>query len=59
MANVTPEQFLEILRDPTMSEMKLRVIEMIRNPDNQIMDVTTESFHPIETFVTIRLRVNG
>ena len=57
MTDVTPQKFLEILQDPTMSAMKDRLIEIINNPDTSVLDVTTQAYHPTETTLVIRLRI--
>ena len=57
MTDVTAQEFLEILKDPTMSDAKARLIEVIRNPDTYVLDIEVSSYDPSRTTMTIRLQL--
>lgn len=56
MTDVSPQEFLERLKDPIMSDMKLSVIEIIRDTKTQILEVSTEDYGGESFTIIVRLR---
>ena len=56
MTDITAHEFLEILKDPNIDHVKRRVLEMIRNPKTQIIEVAVSDFSGDVVTTTIRMR---
>jgi len=57
MTDVTAIEFLEILKDPAMADAKAKLVEVLRNPNTYVLEISVSSFSPHETTMTIKLQV--
>lgn len=57
MTDVTAQEFLEILKDPAMADAKERIIQVVKNPKTQVINIEVSSYNPASTTMTIRLKI--
>ncbi len=53
---MSKEKFYEILKDPYMAEWRETLVEMVKNPKNEIVSVEHDDYGTDPTKITIVLR---
>lgn len=54
---MTPEQFIEKLKDPDQARAKENVIEILKSADNQIYNIEYQQFAPNDYKVVVSINV--
>lgn len=54
---MTPEQFIEKLKDPDQARAKENVIEILKSSNNQIYNIEYQQFSPNDYRVVVSINV--
>lgn len=54
---MTPEQFLEKLKNPDQANAKEMVIKILESPNNQVYNIEYEQFSPNDYRVVVSINV--